>query len=60
MDLRGVLKLLLFIFLIGCAFYVGILILTGINNSLREIPWWMIVIMVAGGVYFYDTSKKGE
>ena len=58
MDLEGILKVILFIFIGGCTLYVIILVLDGINNSLKEIPWWMFIVLPLGGIYLYDIFKQ--
>jgi len=56
MDLEGILKVILFIFIGGCTLYVIILVLDGINNSLKEIPWF--IVLPLGGIYLYDIFKQ--
>ena len=60
MDFRGMIKVLMLIFAFGCAVYVACLILSGINNSIKDIPWWMAFVIMFGGIYFYDTYKENR
>lgn len=60
MNYSGVFQAIIVIILFLCGLYIAGLILEGINNAVKQIPWWMGLVVLIGGIYLYDIYKRNR